>query len=68
MIFSTKDLRKLLCSAMEDNSYEYNDFLDLETGELLFVSDYMDSEETEKLIVTCPPKTVPVIMLEKRNQ
>jgi hypothetical protein len=34
---------------MEDSSYEHNYFLDLETGEILFVSDYMDSEETEKL-------------------
>ena len=38
-----------LCSAMEDSSYEYEYYLDLETGEILFISDYMDDEETGKL-------------------
>jgi hypothetical protein len=38
-----------LCSAMEDSSYEHEYYLDLETGEILFLSDYMDDEETEKL-------------------
>jgi len=38
-----------LCEAMEDNSYENEHFLDLETGEILFVSEYMDDEESEKL-------------------
>ena len=38
-----------LCSAMEDSSYEHDYYLDLETGEVLFVSEYMDDEETEKL-------------------
>ena len=38
-----------LCEAMEDSSYENEYFLDLETGEILFVSEYMDDEETEKL-------------------
>jgi len=38
-----------LCSAVEDSSYEHEYYLDLETGEILFLSDYMDDEETEKL-------------------
>ena len=38
-----------LCSAMEDSSYEHEYYLDLETGEILFISDYMDDEETGKL-------------------
>ena len=38
-----------LCSAMEDSSYEHEYYLDLETGEVLFLSEYMDDEETGKL-------------------
>src|SRR3972149_4098815 len=38
-----------LCSAMTDSSYEHEYYLDLETGEILFISDYMDDEETGKL-------------------
>jgi hypothetical protein len=38
-----------LCSAMEDSSYEHDYYLDLETGEILFTSEYMDDEESEKL-------------------
>jgi len=38
-----------LCSAMEDSSYEHESYLDLETGEILFLSEYMDDGETEKL-------------------
>jgi hypothetical protein len=38
-----------LCSAMENSSYENDYYLDLETGEILFLSGYMDDEETEKL-------------------
>ena len=38
-----------LCEAMEDSSYENEYFLDLETGEILFLSDYMDDEETSEL-------------------
>ena len=34
---------------MEDGSYEHEYYLDLETGEILFISDYMDDEETGKL-------------------
>lgn len=37
-----------LCSAMEDSSWEHAYYLDLETGEILFVSDMKD-KETEKL-------------------
>lgn len=38
-----------LCSAMEDSSDEHNYYLDIETGKLLLISDYMDDEETKKL-------------------
>ena len=38
-----------LCEAMENSSYENDYYLDLETGEILFLSEYMDDEETEKL-------------------
>jgi len=38
-----------LCEAMENSSYENEYYLDLETGEILFLSEYMDDEETEKL-------------------
>ena len=38
-----------LCSAMADSSHEHEYYLDLETGEILFISDYMDDEETGKL-------------------
>jgi len=38
-----------LCSAVEDSSYEHQYYLDLETGEILFLSEYTDDEETEKL-------------------
>jgi hypothetical protein len=38
-----------LCSAMEDSSEQHTYYLDLETGKLLFISDYTDDEETEKL-------------------
>jgi len=38
-----------LCEAMEDSSYEHEYYLDLETGEIRFLSDYMDDEEAEKL-------------------
>jgi len=37
-----------LCSAIEDSSYEHDYYLDLETGEILFISD-MDNEESDKL-------------------
>jgi hypothetical protein len=38
-----------LCSAMEDSSYEHEYYLDLKTGEILFLSEYTDDEETRKL-------------------
>jgi hypothetical protein len=38
-----------LCSAIEDNSYEHEYYLDLETGEILFLSEYLDDKEREKL-------------------
>jgi len=38
-----------LCSAMDDSSYEHDYYVDLKTGEILFLSDYMEDEEREKL-------------------
>jgi hypothetical protein len=38
-----------LCSAMENSSYEHNYYLNLKTGEIVLISDYMDDEETDKL-------------------
>jgi hypothetical protein len=38
-----------LCYALDDSSYEHSYYLDLQSGELLFVSDYVDMEEAEKL-------------------
>ena len=38
-----------LCDAMENSSFENEYFLDLETGDILFISEYMDNEATEKL-------------------
>ena len=38
-----------LCDAMENSSFENEYFLDLETGDILFISEYMDDVETEKL-------------------
>jgi len=38
-----------LCSAMDDSSYEHDYYLDLETGEILFISEYMDDGESKKL-------------------
>jgi len=38
-----------LCNAMDNSSYENQYYLDLKTGEILFISEYMDDEETSKL-------------------
>jgi len=38
-----------LCNAMENSSFENEYFLNLETGEILFISEYMDDEETGEL-------------------
>jgi len=38
-----------LCDAMENSSFENEYFLDMETGEILFISEHMDDEETEEL-------------------
>ena len=38
-----------LYQAMENSSYENQYYLDLQTGEILLVSEYMDDEETSKL-------------------
>ncbi len=38
-----------LCSAVEDNSYENEYYLDRETGEILLLSEYVDDEERGKL-------------------
>ena len=34
--------------AMDDNSDEHSYYLDLETGEILFISYYMEAEEREE--------------------
>lgn len=38
-----------LCHAMENSSFENEYFLDLETGEILFISEYTDAKETETM-------------------
>lgn len=38
-----------LCEAMEDSSFGDDYFLDLETGDIVFISEDTDDEETEKL-------------------
>ena len=38
-----------LCEAMDNSSYENQYYLDLKTGEILFISEYMDDEEIGKL-------------------
>lgn len=38
-----------LCEAMEESSFEDEYFLDLETGDILFISEGTDDEETERL-------------------
>ena len=38
-----------LCEAMESSSYEHEHYLNLETGEILFISEYMDDRESKKL-------------------
>ena len=38
-----------LCEAMDNSSYETQYYLDLETGEILLISEHMDDEETGKL-------------------
>jgi hypothetical protein len=38
-----------LCQAMDDSSYEHDYYLDLETGDILFVSENMDDGESGKL-------------------
>ena len=38
-----------LCQVMDDSSYEHDYYLDLESGDILFVSEYMDDEESGKL-------------------
>ena len=38
-----------LCDAMEDNTYEHEYYLDLESGEILFISEYTDDEEAIEL-------------------
>ena len=38
-----------LCEATEDGSYEQEYYLDLQTGEILFISEHMDDEETREL-------------------
>ena len=59
-----------LCEAMENSSYENDYYLDLETGEILFLSEYMDDEETEKLrerIDDAPDRYEPIPKAESRE-
>ncbi len=53
MIMEGKKLLRInldkLCEAMENSFYEDEYYLDLETGEIEFPSEYMDNEETERL-------------------
>jgi len=59
-----------LCEAMENSSYENDYYLDLETGEILFLSEYMDDEETEKLrerVDDAPDRYEPIPKAESRE-
>ncbi|NQT47724.1 MAG: hypothetical protein HQ578_01970 [Chloroflexi bacterium] len=38
-----------LCAAMEDSSYEHEYYLDLDSGEVVFLPEYMGDGETEDL-------------------
>lgn len=38
-----------LCEAMENSSYENENYLDFETGEILFLSEYMDDARQQRL-------------------
>ncbi len=38
-----------LCLAMEDSAYDHDYYLDLETGEIVFISDYIDDANLEEL-------------------
>jgi len=38
-----------LCLAMENSSYDLDYYLDQETGEVIFISDYMDDANLEEL-------------------
>ena len=49
-----------LCDAMENSSYEHEYYLDLETGEILFVSECMDDEETGKDYVKPVPASMEI--------
>jgi hypothetical protein len=55
---------------MENSSYENDYYLDLETGEILFLSEYMDDEETEKLrerVDDAPDRYEPIPKAESRE-
>jgi len=59
-----------LCEAMENSSYENDYYLDLETGEILFLSEYMDDEEAEKFrerIDDVPDRYEPIPKAESRE-
>ena len=53
MIMADKKLLRIdldeLCSAMGDSSYEHEYYLDLETGEILFYSEYGDDKEMSSM-------------------
>ena len=49
-----------LCSALEDSSYEHNYYLNLKTGEILFISAYMDAEKIRGKIDQNPDRYEPM--------
>jgi len=40
-----------LCEALEDSSYEHDYYLDMETGEIIFLSEYMEDKDSKRLKV-----------------
>lgn len=54
-MFQLKDKIKVpvdlqdLCDAFEDYSLDHSYYLDLETGKIIFISEFMDTEEAEEL-------------------
>ena len=59
-----------LCQAMEDCSYEHDYYLDLDNGEILFLSEYIDDEEPRKLeeqIEENPDRYGPIRKAEPRE-
>ena len=40
-----------LCEALEDASYEHDFYLDMESGEIIFLSEYMEDKDSKRLKV-----------------